>query len=582
MSDANKTEAVVDSSLEPPMLIKLRERQIHREISLREYIGHLLQQCHRWNTAHRHLGRYSIDKLLAFDEYQRMTSWSRVAAVLVLTPIPSLLLLFTSEAVQQFPANYSITDDHLVYVAHLGWHVTCLCVAQLLIVRQELEWTKGMYQHWLAAVIALLCAMSTQGVLLLVLELLWPIPLRYRGAVSLPVYCLWFVLYHVLLRRRLLLQHRQQIMAYLPLLGCQIFALVFFGLVGIVFKRMDAAGQVVLSLSFPVFKAMLKRLMSHYAHSLGDISSAVTVCAVEIAGSLFENVCLQSVRSPGIALLVVVLGFVQLVLGTQLYTHQSFVVDGRLAITTATTIVESALFPGIRSSTRRQKNGGVRHGATFTQALRKSSSVYLAPEKPHTHVTFTRTKSHVKVAAVNGGSAKPISLLDLHTIENTFAGERQSESEQLPQQQQPMVQAADCFRRKISIDCITLSHKELARLLTQTLQLLFLSEVLIVCEYIGCIMPFQYALYSLVVSSAALADRSYTGSLQEALATSCVFGLLKATSLLLIVQLVRRKYGLSALHLLAFVLEKYAMGMQGKLIACLLVMARLRNVQLGS
>lgn len=582
MSDATKTETMIDSSLEPPVLIKLRERQIHREISLRGYVGHLLQQCHRWNTAHRHLGRYSIDKLLAFDEYQRTTSWSRVAAVLVLTPIPSLLLLFASAAVQQFPAHYSITDEHLIYVAHLGWHVAWLCVAQLLIIRQELEWTKGMYQHWLVAVIALLCAVSTQGALLLVLELLWSIPMRYRGTVSLPVYCVWFVIYHVLLRRKLLLQHRQQILAYLPLLGCQVFALVFFGLVGVVFKRMDAAGQAVLSLAFPAFKAMLKRLVSHYARSLGDISSAVTVCAVEIAGSLFENVCLQSVRSAGIALLVVVLGLVQLVLGTQLYTHQSFIVDGRLAMTTATTIVESALFPGVRasSSTKRHKNGSFRHGATFTQALRKSSSVYLAPQKPQTHVTFTRTKSHVKVAAVNSGSVRRISLLDLHTIENTFTSEQQSESEPHPQ---PLVQAADRFRRQISIDCITLSHKELARLLTQTLQLLFLSEVLIVCEYIGCIMPFQYALYSLVVSSAALADRSHTsGSLQEALTTSCVFGLLKATSLGLIVQLVRRKYGLSALHLLAFVLEKYAVGMQGKLIACFLVMARLRSVHLGS
>lgn len=240
-------------------------------------------------------------------------------------------------------------------------------------------------------------------------------------------------------------------------------------------------------------------------------------------------------------------------------------------MTTATKIVESALFPGVLSSTTNQKNGSFHHGATFTQALRKTSSVYLAPEKPQTHVTFTRTKSHVKVAAVNG---RRISLLDLHTIGNTFLSEQQPESEP----QQPRVQI-DRFKRKISIDCITLNHKELARLLMQTLQLLFLSEVLIVCEYIGSIMPFLYALYSLVLS---LAEQTYLHSPQQALVTSCVLGLLKATSLLLVVQLVRRKYGLSALHLLAFVLEKYAVGIQGKLIACFLVMARLRSVHLGS
>lgn len=288
MSDATKTETVIDSSLESPVLIKLRERQIRRELSLRGYLGHLLQQCHRWNTEHRHLGRYSIDKLLAFDEYLRTTSWARVAVVLVLTPIPSLLLPFASAAVQRFPVHYSIADEHLVYVAHLGWHLAFLCVAQLLIMQQELEWTKDMYPHWLVTVMALLCSLSTQGVLLLVLELLWQIPIRYRGAMSFPVYCLWFVLYHVLLRRKLLMQRRQQIIAYLPLLGCQIFALVVFGLVGVVFKRLDAAGQVVLSLAFPVVKAMLKRLASHYAHSLGDISTAVTVCAVEISSSLFD------------------------------------------------------------------------------------------------------------------------------------------------------------------------------------------------------------------------------------------------------------------------------------------------------
>ncbi|KAE9331322.1 hypothetical protein PR003_g15065 [Phytophthora rubi] len=41
----------------------------------------------------RYIGRYSVEKLYAFHDYQEKTSICRVIAVIVLTPLPTILVL---------------------------------------------------------------------------------------------------------------------------------------------------------------------------------------------------------------------------------------------------------------------------------------------------------------------------------------------------------------------------------------------------------------------------------------------------------------------------------------------------------
>ncbi|GAB9474764.1 hypothetical protein Gpo141_00011881, partial [Globisporangium polare] len=52
-----------------------------------------LHKFYDWTNKHHYLGRYSIEKLLAFEEYQQVTSLRRAIAVILVAPLPLLLAM---------------------------------------------------------------------------------------------------------------------------------------------------------------------------------------------------------------------------------------------------------------------------------------------------------------------------------------------------------------------------------------------------------------------------------------------------------------------------------------------------------
>lgn len=72
----------------------------------------------------------------------------------------------------------------------------------------------------------------------------------------------------------------------------------------------------------------------------------MSLCVVEVFGSLFQNVCLQSSRSLFVSGLIILLDFVQAIVEVRMHMDHKYVVDGRHCVQTAVKIIKSALFPG--------------------------------------------------------------------------------------------------------------------------------------------------------------------------------------------------------------------------------------------
>lgn len=89
-----------------------------------------LEQLHDIKTEHQYLGRYSIEKLCAFHEYQQKTSVYRVIAVIVFTPLPTILTLWGSTVFRcetrvagqaprhDVPPLHALAHHHDVHVPH--------------------------------------------------------------------------------------------------------------------------------------------------------------------------------------------------------------------------------------------------------------------------------------------------------------------------------------------------------------------------------------------------------------------------------------------------------------------------------
>ncbi|EGZ27444.1 hypothetical protein PHYSODRAFT_456333, partial [Phytophthora sojae] len=126
-----------------------------------------------------------------------------------------------------------------------------------------------------------------------------------------------------------------------------------------------------------------------------------------------------------------------------------------------------------------------------------------------------------------------------------------------------------------------------ARILEQTLQLLFGAEVLLFVEYVEMFVPVLYSaliggLWNLPNAkyNVILMNMSYDAMVREVV-TSLGYGLLEVVSFVLVYFFLMKRYGISALYQLAFLLESYTMTLQGKLVATFVIIMNSTTIHQG-
>ncbi|KAK1944465.1 hypothetical protein P3T76_004377 [Phytophthora citrophthora] len=131
---------------------------------------------------------------------------------------------------------------------------------------------------------------------------------------------------------------------------------------------------------------------------------------------------------------------------------------------------------------------------------------------------------------------------------------------------------------QINIDGMLVVRKDQARILEQTLQLLFSCEVLVVTEFIKVLVPLLLGL--LLAALWCLPSAHYNillrnlprdEMLQRVIWCFC-FAAFELPSLVIVCSAVFKKYGISPLHLLAFLLEQQYANFQTKLSSCFIAL----------
>ncbi|GLD92433.1 hypothetical protein PINS_up000966 [Pythium insidiosum] len=127
------------------------------------------------------------------------------------------------------------------------------------------------------------------------------------------------------------------------------------------------------------------------------------------------------------------------------------------------------------------------------------------------------------------------------------------------------------------IDGIYILRRDQARILEQTLQLMFACEVLLFVEYMEVMMPVMYAIclggewilpnakYNLIVRHMSSTE------VDNNIGTTFMYASLELVSMLAMYWVMKVRYGISAFYQLAFLLETYWMTLQGKLVGSFIV-----------
>ncbi|KAJ0397826.1 hypothetical protein ATCC90586_002802 [Pythium insidiosum] len=515
-------------------------------------LGHL-------KSDHLRIGRYSVEKLQRFELYQLTASPLRVCLVILCSPLPTFLVLMLLDAVPMNDPCFGPSRNTVAFVRSTVGH-GIMTFMVLLTVKQALVLDDAIYRKRTLLLIAC-CVTLTMEAVCIPLAFYWRFPVPFREMIGLPVWMVSIVLYNVVFASKMVATNWRRIRFYLPLVTTQlIFFYVFLGL-SVGFSYLSTSTQALMIAMFPFIKVYIKRTVWKYASQLQDISTDVTICMVEVSGALCQTVCLQFVTAPWLAALLILTDAIQAVLEVRAYTHFNYIGDGKRTLLTARKIIECAITPDD------EHEAGVFH-ASLSRAYFahwSSDNAVWKHSQPLLSLFHGARFEKARNASSSGsrGRLEDVSKTRLRVPSKLCCFVVQKSS------------VSGC--RGAMIDGVFVSRRDQARILEQTLRLMFSCEVLLFVEYMEVVIPVMYAIclggeWLLPNSKYNLIVRHMTSSeVDNNIGTAFLYASLELASMLVMYWVMKTRYGISAFYQLAFLLERYWMTLQGKLVGSFIV-----------
>ncbi|KAL3657776.1 hypothetical protein V7S43_017348 [Phytophthora oleae] len=175
-----------------------------------------------------HRSQYSIERLLAFQDYHQRVSLSRAITVCIVTPIPAMLAALLVDCILLQPLSEGWKANYALWIRVF---LDAFAVAMGLTIQVKEVIVTDAISHTGAAVIALGTAMAYISLAILVAAL-WRFPIPFFGVLSV-VPMVFFVCFltTVVVGPYLLISSpvlRQQIKSQLVIVGTQVLVAIIF------------------------------------------------------------------------------------------------------------------------------------------------------------------------------------------------------------------------------------------------------------------------------------------------------------------------------------------------------------------
>ncbi|KAL3657757.1 hypothetical protein V7S43_017329 [Phytophthora oleae] len=261
-----------------------------------------------------HCGQYLVERMLALDEYCQRTSYRRVLAVCVLTPLIPLVVVILMELVPLSPSEAGASGNYVFWSRHaLTIAITVMCA--------EMQATSWIPELPLTTKQALLIAVGagilTNGLELLVAEfLVFPIPfLSILGAPVLLVF--WVIMSRAVLGLNPIFGVQDAEFRgrrFLQIVSLQMLLLLIYPAYQAVFLTVDGFWQMLTISLLPVINVGLKNTLVACGSHLEDNLPELVVLTVDGFSALYSVICMRGTNSLKMVAVTVVLNAFVLVL----------------------------------------------------------------------------------------------------------------------------------------------------------------------------------------------------------------------------------------------------------------------------
>ncbi|KAE9042057.1 hypothetical protein PR001_g3903 [Phytophthora rubi] len=521
-------------------------------------------------------GKYSIQRVLALEEYTNKTSLARVIFVCACSPLPMMALVFGQESIplqelsEGWQANYGMWIRAAVVVSVVTYGVVVqgvYLIDDFTVSTQELL----VLLVWMPiATIAASMVISAYVVFPIPFYILLMMPMFFFILIaSLRVVVGSRAIHHML-------EHRDQSMHCIRFVCVQASTLAIFPAYELLFRAAEGTHyQLFVILLLPALKVAAKNVVLHFAKSLEDMIPVEVIFTADYFNAVYVATWMQSASSVSSVVAITLTDLSQTIF--MLYGLQRR--TSRILSTLHRTVGDATDNDNMLSMIcwlcrhpdrfERQAHGGIRRRSCLPHQI---SSVN------------TRVLDSLNQFLTEPDPLQPHELPRVPSLASTHQN-KPAEASCL---------RAICSRKRINaMDAIAPDSRSASRkrppppeattysprptILLRSLEALFTTECLLITAYLEAFMPLFYTTYMMVMVhlSSARYHREMTGITRDNVVITIVplllFGALQVASFVVLVMLIKNNCGMRALYQLAFVLEKQRSLVQCKMMLWMLI-----------
>ncbi|ETI43385.1 hypothetical protein L914_11153 [Phytophthora nicotianae] len=524
---------------------------------------------------------YSVERLLAFRDYHRTTSATRVIVVCVLAPIPALLVALGIDCIPLRPPSEGWRANYAVWIR--------LCAAMFFealgVVWQVREVIiSGTVSNTGASIIALGTAVNCVLVTIAVAEA-WkfPIPFGYvlMTNVYVLIFCTWMILGigpRVLANSTVL---RQQIKAQLFIIANQGIVVVCYPVFSAVFDRLSATQQGFFVFLMPMIKFFTKQNIANAAKTSHEYVGPIVVFSVDLFNVYYVAICMQSAKSLVTTLVIISTDTFFIVIALRAIYKRVNSLDANDTICEGNYL--QALLGLVRkvfqeTTFSRDSTQRIRLLAPFPLRISDESSACMK-----TLSKTARLPINSRISTKSSGR-QPSKNQSMTTI--AVLPKKTQVAPDIPHNtHDPKLRVTPSSVAKLNNILASKAREEIVH---DALQSLFHSEYILLAEYIELMVPMLYSLYLVVLFHLPVAayyphTASMTVSdLQGAVMSILAYAVIELVSFTVLLVLLWRKFGFSPLYQLAFVLETQGPALQGYLFVWTITILHLKLAHYGT
>ncbi|KAG2891973.1 hypothetical protein PC129_g14318 [Phytophthora cactorum] len=547
---------------------KANREQAYRFARLRHKISAGWQ---RSRISHR--SEYSVERLLAFRDYHRSTSATRVVAVCALAPIPALLVALAIDCIPLRSPSEGWRANYAVWIRL----VVAMFFEALGVVMQVREVIiTGTISNTGAGTIALGTATSCVLVTIAVANA-WKFPIPFGYVLMTNLYVLIFFVWMILgIGPRIIARSsmlRQQIKAQLFIIANQGVVVVCYPVFSAVFDRLSATQQGVFVFLMPMIKFFTKQNIANAAKNSHEYVGPMVVFSVDLFNVYYVAICMQSAKSLVTTLIIIATDSLFIAIALRVIYKRANRLD---ASDTASGDDYLQALLGLVSKVFQE--------ATFTRDSKQRIRLLAPFPLRLSDESSASMKSLSKTARLSNNIAVMRRISIKSPQNHTCTDQSMATIAVLPKQHQVAPEnppttheAQELFLQpRVPTSSVAklnsiLASKAREEVVHDALQSLFHSEYILLAEYIELMVPMLYSLYLVVLFHLPVAAYyPHTASmtaheLQGAVISILAYAAIELVSFTALLILLWRKFGFSPLYQLAFVLETQGPALQGYL-----------------